>query len=252
MRNASRLEIATARSGNALAEIRRYDENWEPREQSWTAQPGSIEGAIGRAEARAAEAEAHLNRLRSGIGGNLGPPLDLNLANREPEFGRCDGASWINSYRTYNNAPDLFGRPVWPTDRWTVAVSRIDGDIYFGVNSHAPGYSNFDGNLATALRDRLISRYPEIMKDTNVGFKPNDALFHAEANLLIRANRYLDGLVGRSIEIQADRELCDSCGKVLPKLGVILGDPYVSFVELPSGVRHEMWGGRWVSGRYRK
>jgi hypothetical protein len=241
----ARLEIATARSGNALAEIRRYDENWEPREQSWSAQPGSIEGAIGRAEARAAEAEAHLNRLRSGIGGNLGPPLEQSPSNRTPQFGLCDGTSWISSYRTINNATDLFGRPVWPNNRGTVAVTRIDGDIYFGVNSKAPGYSDADWNLAAGLRDQVAVEHPELIRGESQGSRPLDAVFHAEANLLIRASRYVGSLVNRSIEVQVDQPVCWSCAQVLPKVGLQLGNPHVTIREPKSGRASVMWQGEW-------
>lgn len=245
----TRLEIATARSEDALRKIRRYDENWEPREQSWSATPGSIEGAIARAEARAVEAEAYLSQRRSGIGGNLGPPLDLNPANRAPEFGRCDGTSWIDSYRTINNATDLFGRPVWPNHRGTVAVARIDGDIYFGVNSKAPGYSDADWNLAAGLRDQMALEHPELIRGESRGSRPLDAVFHAEANLLIRASRYVGSLVKRSIEVQVDRPVCWSCEQALPKVGLELGDPYVTIREVRSGRASVMWQGEWLVWR---
>jgi hypothetical protein len=41
-----------------------------------------------------------------------------------------------------------------------VAVARIDGDLYFGVSSRAPGYSDGDWNLAARMRDQLIGKYP--------------------------------------------------------------------------------------------
>lgn len=53
------------------------------------------------------------------------------------------------------------------------------------------------------------------------------------------------------MEILVDREICRSCGTVLPKLGLELGNPYVVFIERGTGVRSEMWNGNWLSGRYR-
>src|SRR6187401_324504 len=70
-----RLDLEIARTENALRKVRQYDPTWKPSVESLTT-PGSIEGAIRNAEARAQQAENHLNQLRTGIGGNLGPPLD--------------------------------------------------------------------------------------------------------------------------------------------------------------------------------
>ncbi|WP_295851510.1 hypothetical protein [Tardiphaga sp.] len=67
-----RLDQAVARPENALTQIRRYEPSWQPRDQSIEA-PGSINGAISTAEARAVYAESYLTRLRTGIGGNYGP-----------------------------------------------------------------------------------------------------------------------------------------------------------------------------------
>jgi hypothetical protein len=92
-----------------------------------------MEGAIRVSEARAIEAEARLQQLRSGIGGNFGPPLGGARSSPPPEA--FDGQAWINAYRAANNAPDLFGRPIWRLDSGTVAVARIDEQIYYGVNS---------------------------------------------------------------------------------------------------------------------
>lgn len=239
-----RLDLATSRGEAALAEIRRYDEDWKPRELSFESF-GSINGAIAKAEARARETEIYLERLRTGVGGNLGPPLDPSPTNRIPELGPCDGTSWINSYRIYNNRTDLFGRPVWPMDKGTVAVARIEGDVYFGVNSHAPGYSNADWNLAAGLRDQMAVEHPELIRGENTGSRPLDAVFHAEANLLIRASRYIGSLVDRSIELQVDQPVCWSCEQVLPKVGLGLGNPYVTIREARSGRASVMWQGEW-------
>ncbi|WP_441241305.1 hypothetical protein [Tardiphaga sp. 768_D3_N2_1] len=246
-----RLDQAVARSENALTQIRQYDAEWRPSETSLRA-PGSVEGAIRSAEARAAESETRLDQLRSGIGGNFPPqtPSPRSAASSPRVF---DGGAWIDSYRGINNAPDLFGQAVWPADKGTVAVGQIDGDLYFGVNSTAPGYGSPDRLMAVQFRDSLISKYPFDMDLGNIGGVPNDGLFHAETTLLLRAASDHGGsLENRSIEIMVDREVCYSCGQILPKLGMELGNPYVVFVERDTGFRSEMWNGRWLSGRYKK
>jgi hypothetical protein len=247
----SRLDQAIARSENALTQIRQYDPEWEPREQSLTS-PGSVEGAIGRAEARASEAEARLDQLRTGIGGNRGPLLDPSPSGAPLSPRVFDGGAWIDAYRTINNGPDLFGRPMWPYDKGTVAAGELDGKVYFGVNSTAPGYSNSDLNRALDARDNLVGKYPDEMGFDNIGRTPNDSLFHAESTILLRAAKDNGGsLANRSMEIYVDREVCSSCGMTLTKLGLELGDPYVVFIERDTGLRNEMWNGKWLSGRYK-
>src|SRR4051794_28646159 len=245
-----RLDQAIARSENALTQIRQYDPQWQPREQSLTS-PGSVEGAIARLEARATETETRLDQLRTGIGGNRGPVLDPSPRSAALSPRVFDGGGWIDAYRSINNMPDLFGRADWPQDKGTVAVGKIDGQVYFGVNSGAPGYSDVDWNRAAATRDYLADKYPE-MKLANMGRVPNEALFHAESTILLRAASDSGGsLANRSIEIQVDRRVCYSCGEVLTKLGLELGDPYVVYVERGTGVRNAMWNGKWLSGRWK-
>jgi hypothetical protein len=53
------------------------------------------------------------------------------------------------------------------------------------------------------------------------------------------------------MEIYVDREVCSSCGMTLMKLGLELGDPYVVFIERDTGLRNEIWHGKWLSGRYK-
>src|SRR5262245_9538609 len=65
-----RLDRAIGRTEDLISQIRRFDPNWRPKTVSVT-RPDSIDGAIGRAQARAQEAQAYLDKLRSGIGGNL-------------------------------------------------------------------------------------------------------------------------------------------------------------------------------------
>ncbi len=247
----SRIDQAIARSENALTQIRQYDPDWQPREQSLTS-PGSVEGAIARLEARATEAETRLDQLRTGIGGNRGPALDLSPRGAPLSPRVFDGGAWIDAYRSINNAPDLFGRPAWPFDKGTVAAGQLDGKLYFGVNSTAPGYSDSDLNRAFDARDSLIRKYPDEMRFDNIGRTPNDSLFHAESTILLRAAKDNGGsLANRSMEIYVDQPVCDSCGKMLTKLGLELGDPYVVYVERNTGLRNEMWNGKWLSGRWK-
>ena len=96
-----RLERAIARTEDALSIIHQRDSSWRPTTQS-VASPGSIEGAIRHAEARAQEAEARLDQMRSGIGGNYGPPLESinpRTSLSEPNSRAFDGAGWIGGKR---------------------------------------------------------------------------------------------------------------------------------------------------------
>jgi hypothetical protein len=147
----------------------------------------------------------------------------------------------IDAFRSENGLRDLFKSPIG-----TVSVTEIDGKHIFGSNSGAPSYLDKDFREAVAVRDRLIAKYPSIMQTENVGQKPNDAIFHAEANVLLRAARENAGtLAGRSIEVHTDSKMCNSCPEVLPKLGLELGNPTVTFVG-PRGERRTMRDGRWI------
>jgi hypothetical protein len=241
-----RLDLEIARTENALRKIRQYDLTWTPKVESLTT-PGSIEGAIRNAEARAQQAEGYLNQLRTGIGGNVGPPLDGPESQSHRTTSRVfDGDAWIGAYRATNNMPDLFGRPSWPNDKGTVAVTDIDGSLYFGINSGAPGYTTTDQRDAESWRSTLADKYPNELRTKNIGSVPNDSFYHAESNVLMRAARENNGsLAGRTIDVYTDREICGpSCMKVLPKLGVELGNPRVTFIG-PSGTRRTMKDGGW-------
>jgi hypothetical protein len=241
-----RLDLEIARTENALQQIRQYDPTWKPSVQSLTA-PGSIEGAIRNAEARALQAENYLDQLRTGIGGNLGPPLEFpRTQSQRPMSTAFDADAWISAYRATNNMPDLFGRPSWPNDKGTVAVTEVDGKLYFGINSGAPGYATADQREADNWRWVLMDKYPSELRTRNIGSVPNDSFYHAESNVLLRAARENNGtLKGRTIDVHTDREICGpSCLKVLPKLGIELGNPRVTFIG-PSGIRRTMKDGGW-------
>lgn len=239
----TRLESAVARTQDALTRIRQYDPNWRPTTSSFMTRDG-VDGAIRDSEARATEAEAYLNRVRSGIGGNLGPPLsETRPQGNATSF---DGVPWINAYRAANNMPDLFGRPSWQ-DQGTVAVTQIGRSLIFGVNSDAPGYTAADREAANTWRWTLLNKYPDVMQTENIGQIPNNSLYHAEATTLVRAATEAGGdLSYRALEIHVDNSTCYSCREVLPLLGVELGNPTVTYVNTVTGARTTMRDGRWL------
>jgi hypothetical protein len=147
----------------------------------------------------------------------------------------------IEAFRSENGLWDLFGHK-----DGTVAVTTIGEKEIFGSNSTSPRYSNEDQISAEAMRGTLIQNYPEAMSTDNVGQRPNDAIFHAETTVLLRAARENGGtLSGRELEVHVDRELCSSCREILPLVGLELGDPTVTFVG-PTGLQRTMRSGRWI------
>jgi hypothetical protein len=148
----------------------------------------------------------------------------------------------IDAYRSENGLFDLFGRR-----SGTVASTTIDGKTIFGSNSKSPTYSNADFHEAERLRNSLADKYPNLITRENLGQRPADALFHAEATVLLRAARASGGtLAGREIEVFVDRQMCPSCDSVLPLIGLELGNPTVRFVG-PGGLRRTMHDGRWTN-----
>ena len=154
----------------------------------------------------------------------------------------------IRSYRSITGMPDIGERAAARSSEGTVAFTLVDDTPVFGVNSNALAYTANDQASAEEMRDRLVGLYPETMRSDNLGWKPNDALFHAEVNALLRASSVSNGtLSGRTLTIRIDRELCRSCETVLPKIGVELGNPTVRFID----GRSELWiilDGIWIAG----
>src|SRR5262249_21022994 len=107
----------------------------------------------------------------------------------------------------------------WPNDKGTVAVTEIDGKLYFGVNSGAPGYTTADQKEADTWRRVLADKYPNELSTKNIGSVPNDSFYHAESTVLLRAARENNGtLEGRIIVVHADREVCaTSCLRSVAK-----------------------------------
>ena len=52
-------------------------------------------------------------------------------------------------------------------------------------------------------------------------------------------------LVGQTIEVRVDRPMCFRCKKVLPYIGLELGNPTVTFFD-PDGLVRTMRDGVWV------
>jgi hypothetical protein len=147
----------------------------------------------------------------------------------------------IKLHRKEGSLYDLFGKA-----HGTVTYIKIDGEDIFGSNSTLPMYTKADYDEAVRLRDALIKKYPDLLKQDNIGEKPNDAFFHGETNVLLRARTKLGGtLAGRTIHVYVDRAMCPSCIKVLPKIGLELGNPTVTFEDY-AGRTHTMKDGEWM------
>ena len=144
--------------------------------------------------------------------------------------------------------PGIGNRSASRSSDGTVAFTTVDDTPIFGVNSNSPAYTASDQAAAEAMRNRLVGLYPGVMRQDNLGWKPNNALFHAEANALLRAAGAHGGsLSGRTLTIRVDRELCGSCEMVLPKVGIELGNPTVTVID-GRGITWIMRDGIWIAG----
>ena len=215
---AARYAVVEARARDRIARVREIDPRWSPRPSIYE----TMEGAIRARQAEAVEAQTRLAELA-----RL-PPRQL-----------------IDSYRHAHNARDLLGFEVWPRDQNTVAVAQIGRTPVVGPSSAAPPYTARDRVAAQRAVDTLVAKHPDVMNRINIGGRPNDALYHAEATVLLRASRVNGGtLAGQRFEVHTDRPMCRSCEMVLPRLGLELGNPTVTFVG-PNGVRRTMRDGFW-------
>src|SRR5262245_28103767 len=147
----------------------------------------------------------------------------------------------IEAYRSKKGLRDLFGRKIG-----TVAWTRFDGKDIFGSNSKSPTYTGVDRAAAEAMRVRLLANYPDLMNADNIGQMPSNAVFHAETTILLRAARENGGtLAGRTLEIFVDDTVCNNCRPVLPKVGLELGNPTVTFID-DLGRKLTMSDGKWL------
>jgi hypothetical protein len=242
---AARYAVASARADAAAARVREVDPTWQPRPS--LSNPNSIDSQIRRAEGEAREAEARLAELsRARFGNNQGPPLDAVGPRAGTGSPSLPPPEAIGSFRSITGMPEVGSGIARARSEGTVAYAEVDGQAVFGVNANAPGYTARDEALARDMRQRLIERYPDVMATGNLGHKPNDALFHAEANTLMRAAEpYGGSLAGRTIEMRVDRRLCDSCDAVLPPLAAQIGNPTVRIID-GTGALWIMRDGTWI------
>jgi hypothetical protein len=154
----------------------------------------------------------------------------------------------IDAFRRQHGL-DMLGDPVWSREQNSVSTCQVDGVPYVGVNSRALTYSDRDNASAEQVRDSLIQNSPRLMNTNNTGGFPNNAVFHAEATCLLRAARANGGtLAGKTIEVTVDRKMCWSCERILPAIGLELGNPEVVFVDAKGRVRL-MRDGVWIKRR---
>jgi hypothetical protein len=152
----------------------------------------------------------------------------------------------IEAYRSEHGLWDLFGDKVG-----TIAWTKIDGTDVYGENSQSPTYAAIDRAAAERMRDTLMQKYPEMRRSDNIGGMPYNAVFHAETTVLLRAARANGGtLAGRTLEVFVDGRTCNNCEKILPKVGLELGNPIVTFVD-PKGSTRTMRNGSWEMRRGR-
>ena len=150
----------------------------------------------------------------------------------------------IRHHRKENAPSDLFGDQKDLEDG-TIASTIIDGKSIIGMNRNYPSYTGADYGAAKRLRNVLIRKYPDEMATDNIGRIPNDALFHAETTVLLRAAKANGGtLAGKTMEVLVDKPMCFSCKGVLPYVGLELGNPTVTFTESRTGVRRTMRDGK--------
>lgn len=151
----------------------------------------------------------------------------------------------IETLSKENLLRNLFGETI-PV----IAVTSLDDRQVFGLNSDISDFSSLytdkDRALADQFRDSMVVKYPDDMSRGNIGWVPNDALYHAEATVLLRAWEQNDRtLEGKELVVVVNREMCDtSCPTVLPLLGLELGNPRVTFVDDQNRVKI-MKDGKW-------
>jgi hypothetical protein len=226
---------ALLRLRNALAEVK-FALNYQRLRRKYGFNPNQPRVPAGNPDGGQWTSEGGSTRVRLAVGD-------------KPRLGRASLAilaleaakRLIEAYRSENFLRDLFGN-----NDGTVATTTINGTNILGPSSGLATYTDQDDIAAMELRDTLLEKYPDVLTADNIGRRPNDALFHAETTVLLRAARENGGsLAGQTLEVFVDRPMCRSCDLVLPYVGWELGNPTVTFVG-PTGLRKTMRNGRWL------
>lgn len=148
----------------------------------------------------------------------------------------------FDSLRKRERLDDLLGDKRGVVVAWT----EINGKEIFGVNARSREYTSTDNSAARRLRAALIEKYPETIDIVDIGRYPNAAVFHAEVTTLLRAAVQNGGtLAGQTLTVYVDAKICASCPLVLPKIGLELGNPTVTFVPAV-GKPRTMKDGDWL------
>ncbi|MEM7303583.1 MAG: hypothetical protein AAF468_21090 [Pseudomonadota bacterium] len=214
----ARLVAARLNASRAISRARNVDPTYKPPAGLYE----NVSGLIQHIRGQARHAQAHVFRTNGpGIGHNQGPSLESTP--REA----------IATYREILSLPAIPRGPQPSKSFGTVSFARIGKELYFGVNSESAAYTNVDSRAAAAMRETLIQSNPETMARANIGWRPNDALYHAEATILFRMAALNGGtLRGRDIEMTVDRPVCGSCQVIIPLVAQRLGIRNLTIREL--------------------
>jgi hypothetical protein len=133
------------------------------------------------------------------------------------------------------------------SEEGVVACTEINGEEVCGASSKFnDAYDADDYRRATDLRRDLIRKHPYVMATRNIGFKPNVAVFHAEATTLLRAAEKNGGtLAGETLVVFVEDTPCPSCQKLLPYIVRELGSPTVTFISR-TGWKRTVRDGDWI------
>jgi len=82
------------------------------------------------------------------------------------------------------------------------------------------------------MRDRVTENDPYLKMRAERGLMPTNAFFHAETTAVLRAAKEYGGtLAGRTFHVFVDREFCNNCQQILPKVLLKLGNPTLTVID---------------------
>ena len=165
---------------------------------------GTLRGDVG--EERAPDARGRLDKSWIQLAANSKGPGSRWIA---ASLLAWKAYELIRAFREWNARHDLFGRQ--EDAESTVAITTVGGQDKYGVNAGHHTYTAKDDSDARRMRTVLIAKYPNTMDTKNIGRMPNNALFHAEVTVLLRAARDNGGtLAGKTFEVFVDRIMCEN------------------------------------------